>query len=237
MLKRNASFKNRFQGDEIFIVANGPSLNNFGPENLQGRKVIVMNHFELAPWKSNVKIVAHCIGEPVNSPAWEDPTPSIDGTEAMSYWLHVSALRNADVRATLGRKSLHFVKAIIKPDLWSGRAPDLTRSTLAYQTTAQLAISVALYMGFKAIYLVGFDHDWLTTRGHSPHFYAESDEVKPSDLSIFSYYEMMLISLNMWRIYFALQRSANNAGARILNLSDPSYLDVFERRAKPDGPL
>ena len=234
-LHRNLALRDAHVGESVFVVANGPSLNNFGPSNLFGKKVIVMNHFELADWKSRVDIVAHCIGEPFDSPAWEDPTLSVMGTEARSYWLHISALRDPAVRKCAGSKPVHFTQSIIKPGIWGERRIDLSRSTLGYQTTAQLAISVALHMGFTTIYLVGFNHDWLCTRGHSPHFYADDADVPPADLSRFTYAQMIDISARMWHFYHALDRSARIAGARVINLSEPSFLDVFPTGPRPEG--
>ena len=230
-LPRNDALRDAYVGETVYVVANGPSLLNFGPKNLFGRRVIVMNHFELANWKFEVDIVAHCIGEPFDSPAWEDPTSSIFGTDARSYWLHISALRDPAVSRCATSKPLHFTHSTIKPGLWSGGRIDLTRPTLGYQTTAQLAICVALHMGFSTIYLVGFNHDWLCTRGHSPHFYVDSADVPPADLSRFTYKQMIDISARMWSFYYALDRSARSVGARVINLSEPSFLDVF-----PTGP-
>jgi hypothetical protein len=230
-LPRNSALRDAHSGETVYVVANGPSLLNFGPKNLFGQKVIVMNHFELADWKSEVEIVAHCLGEPFDSPAWEDPTSSICGTDARSYWLHISAILDPAVSRCAESKPLHFAQAIIKPGLWGGGRIDLSRPTLGYQTTAQLAISVALHMGFSTIYLVGFNHDWLCTRGHSPHFYADDADVPPADLSRFTYAQMIGISARMWAYYHALERSARSTGARVINLSEPSFLDVF-----PTGP-
>ena len=50
---------------------------------------------------------------------------------------------------------------------------DLTEPALHYQSTSQMAIAAAIYMGFSEIYLVGFDHNWLCTKEISPHFYEE----------------------------------------------------------------
>jgi hypothetical protein len=45
-----------------------------------------------------------------------------------------------------------------------------------------MAIMVALYMGFKVVKLLGFDHDWLVSKGISPHFYEEKKGIAQADL-------------------------------------------------------
>lgn len=236
-LRKNGALRGAHAGETVYVVANGPSLLNFGARNLFGKKVIVMNHFELADWKTEVDIVAHCIGEPFDSPAWEDPTSSIFGTDARTYWLHISALRDPAVQQCAASKPLHFAQSTIKPGLWGGGRIDLSRPTLGYQTTAQLAISVALHMGFTTVYLVGFNHDWLCTRGHSPHFYADNADVPPADLSRFTYAQMIDISARMWAYYRALDKSARAMGAQVINLSEPSFLDVFPTGPAPSATL
>jgi hypothetical protein len=230
-LRRNAALRHSHKGEEVFVLANGPSLNNYDVTKLAGRQAIVMNHFQLAPWKDTVDIVAHCYGEPARSPAWEDPTPVVAGTNARSYWFHISAKRLlaplpiADDK----RRRIHYAMASVEPGLWHGRAMNLSWPALSYQTTAQLAIMVALHLGYARVNLLGFDHDWLCTRGHSPHFYEEREGIAKADLSKFSYYEVIRFSERMWRIYFALKRTADACGAHIVNLSNPTFLDVFDR--------
>jgi hypothetical protein len=93
-----------------------------------------------------------------------------------------------------------------------------------------MAISIAMYMGFKKIYLLGLDHDWLVTRGNSPHFYQENKNTVSADLSIFTYTEMIEISLNLFKTYEKLRIISIKEGSEIINLSEPSYLDVFSKQ-------
>lgn len=91
-----------------------------------------------------------------------------------------------------------------------------------------MGLMVGLYMGYKKIYLLGFDHDWLCQRNISPHFYDERENIPKADLSKFSYYELIRFSQNMWDIYIKLKSTAIKSGVKVINLSRPTYLDVFE---------
>lgn len=223
-LKKNATLKNRYSGKSVYILGNGPSLSNFDLKRIEKECVITMNHFELHPLKDQFKIVAHCVGEPYKSVTWEDPRPMFEGVKANSYWV------NADSRSFFSRENSYNVHYYL-PGLRSNArlldGSNLTGIALRYQSTSQMAINVALFLGFKKIYLLGFDHDWLVTRGHSPHFYEERDGVEKADLSRFSYVEMIRISLSLFEIYEKLAFVAKKRGALIVNLSRPSYLDVF----------
>ncbi len=227
-LKSNEKYINFGKSKEVYVLANGPSLNNFPIDNLFGKEVIVMNNFHLSPWKDKVKIVAHCIGEPFESIAWENPEKIIKGTDSYSYWLHYSNYKKADL-SRLTDKAIHYVIPAIPPGLtFKTNRLNFGFIVPAYQTTAQMALMLAMYMGYNKIYLLGFDHDWLSNRNVSTHFYKPSDQVKKSDLSIFSYYDLMTFVKRKWEIYIKIKDIAESRGVKIINLSNPSYLDVFE---------
>lgn len=233
-IHKNRELKDIYNGKTVYILANGPSLNNFPIDQLEGKDVIVMNAFHLASWKNKVNIIAHCFGEPTNSTAWEDPRTMFNGTNAMSYWLHVSSKNRIDT-SFLSGKQLRYVYPVVPTRLWrNSRKINLARPVIGYMTTAQLAIEVALHMGFKKIYLLGFDHDWLSNRNLSPHFYKENESVKPADLSGFSYYSLIKMVKEKWEIYYKLKHVATADKARIINLSRPTYLDVFSYNDKDE---
>lgn len=230
-LNRNSELRNKYFGGQVYILGNGPSLNNFDLERIYGHEVITMNHFELHPQKSKFKIVAHCIGEPYSSRTWEDPIPMLNGVKAETYWFNADAVEFFSKQESY---DIHYYLSGIRASALVLSGDDLTGVALQYQSTAQMAINVALFLGFKDIYLLGFDHDWLVTRGHSPHFYEERDGVDKADLSQYAYIDMIRISLNLFEIYVKLRQIAQKRNARIWNLSKPSYLDVFPS-LKPAG--
>tara|TARA_X000000950_G_scaffold14462_1_gene15640 strand:- start:15595 stop:16377 length:783 start_codon:yes stop_codon:yes gene_type:complete len=229
---KNSKLRYSKKGERVFVIANGPSLNNFDITSLYGKEVIVMNNFDLAEWKDKVSIVAHCIGEPKSSDHWgKDQIEIMSNTNAKSYWFHISNSKEVNSSELSNNKNCHYVFSIYPSGLWNNNKEiNLAKPVLGYQTTAQLAIMVALHYGYKEIFLIGFDHDWLSNRNISPHFYEERDGVRKADLSVFPYYELINISQTMWKIYMKLKLSANKVNSRIINLSNPSFLDVFEKK-------
>lgn len=224
LTQRNKTLKNKYVGETVYILGNGPSLNNYNLKLIAPCNVITMNHFELHPMKQEFNIVAHCIGEPYNSSTWEDPSPMLDGVTADTYWFNMDARKFFSGREI---RNVYFYLQDPSGACSMSKRNDLTSAALPYQSTSQMAISVAMYMGFKKIFLIGFDHDWLVTRGHSPHFYEEQEGVAPADLSGFTYAEMIKISLNLFNIYLMIKKIADKNGIKIYNISNPTYLDVF----------
>lgn len=229
ILLNNRKWQNFYANEKVFIIANGPSLSKIDRKLFKGQKVIVMNSFEKAIWKDEVDIVAHCYAEPYCSSAWskEHIIESISGTNSKSYWLDYSS---NDKLNKCGKKHLfHYVLPLYEANLWGKKQIHLHKPSLVYQTTAQLSIMVAFYMGFSEIALLGFDHDWLASRDYARHFF--SNEKEDTDkLGEMSYLDIINFMQRMWQIYYKLEENARLNNISIYNLSTSTYLDVFERR-------
>ncbi len=226
ILRRNQAWRNRYLNDEVVVVGNGPSLRQLDHAYLMNKKVIVMNNFYRGAWAKKIRPVATCFGEPPNSSAWEDPTVIFEMTPSDSYWLHFDNIKkggplNFDER-------FNYVLPGIGPRLFRQSEVRLDRLSLSYENTGILAIEIALYMGFKLITLVGFDHDWLASPEFSRHFY--SDQKDATDMiGRLSYLNLINSAGRTWQGYYALDRASKSHGARIVNCSTHSFLDVFER--------
>lgn len=227
LLQANVACRNRFSGQRVWVLGNGPSLAAVDRGVFRDDPVIVMNNFHRSDWKHEVFAVAHCIGEAPDSPAWTDPAEIINGTTAETYWLPVAAAKH--LHGLAPGKVVQYVLAGIEPRRWGSRIIDLSRLSLGYQTTAILAIEVALHLGFSDIRLLGFDHDWLASPDYSRHFYSAEKE-EEDKLGTFSYLQVLQMVTRMWEGYYALLRAAAVHGAQISNWTTGSYLDVFERR-------
>jgi hypothetical protein len=227
-LNRNKIYRNIYSNEVVYILGNGPSLNNFDLTKLKGLKVITMNNFQLHPNKDDFNIIAHCIGEPYTSTTWQDPSNIIENINAETFWFNLDAVEYFKKNPT--KKKINFYLSGVSAEALWIKGDNLTGIALGYQSTSQMAINLALYMGFSNIYLLGLDHDWLVTRGYSPHFYKEQDGVEKSDLSKFTYTQMIEISLKLFKIYKKLKRNSEIKSSNIYNISEPSYLDVFERK-------
>ena len=104
--------------------------------------------------------------------------------------------------------------------------------SLGAQTTAVLALQVAIFMGFKKINLVGFEHSWLATPTFLPHFYSD---VKDDDdhISNMSYLDLIESCRLMWKQYECVKVCAESRGIEIVNLTPDTFLDVFSKSSKP----
>ena len=183
-----------------------------------------MNNFHLSELSNSLAPVAHCVGEPPCSSAWSDPSKMIHGVKSDSYWFNASVygyLPNVN-------KNINYILGGIAPRVWGGRKVDLSAVTLNYQTTAIMAIQVAIYMGFDNIKLVGFDHDWLANPDYSRHFY--SDKKSEDDtLGELEYRVVLDFVAKMWDGYYALLVTSKKYDISIVNETEGSFLDVFKK--------
>lgn len=227
ILKKNTS-RLGSKSSKVFVLGNGPSLREVASESLGDSDVIVMNSFTKGDFKPKGKVVAHCYGEPQSADSWsvEDAVECLSVSKAQSIWCHFSTY--ADIKKFVPEELLHPVVPGIEADFGNHISLDLSGVCFAYGTTAQLAIQVAIFYGYDEIILLGFDHDWASVKEYSRHFY--SDDRDPFDTFKQRPYVAQLAELHrVWSIYYRLRRYSEKKNIKIVNGTNGSYLDVFER--------
>ena len=186
-----------------------------------------MNSFPLYYERlEELNLVAYCFGEPVNSKSFSSSQLQLilgKLPKGVDIWLNPS-LKN--ILANSAYLNIYYPWAIVPHRLWY-LVPQSSLVFLEYQTTAQLAISVAFSYGYEEVELYGFDHDWLASPDYSKHFYSDKKEATDT-LSDFSYMEILDLVSNMWRIYKAQRMLATKRKVRVSNKSSKSFLDVFD---------
>lgn len=106
------------------------------------------------------------------------------------------------------------------------------------------ALIHAINIGFKEIYLAGVDHSWLgsirvekdnTVTMEHTHVYGS-----PTRLPIFSYidekrhlHDMLMKFVYTFRSYFHIRSYAESKDACIINITEGSFIDAFEKRNLP----
>lgn len=99
-----------------------------------------------------------------------------------------------------------------------GNIPGLQCVTLS-------CLIVAIYMGFKEIFFLDCEHNWLSFRNPetAPHFYSEDY----SNFKVkFSYEEKFMEGLLLFKSYRLLKQKFSNV--KIYNCTPNSFLDVFD---------
>jgi len=237
ILSGNARFRNLHAGKRCFVIGNGSSLANQELQPLKNELTFVMNAF----WK-------HQIVEQWQPSYYFFADPALfDGSNvirsffsslqsrihATTYFVPIYAEHVVREQSLLPASKTNYVKFTERLSLKLRSEIDFAVDVPSVQSTSQMAIMAAIYMGCSPIYLLGLDHDWLSHRGRDKHFYqgstVEGDPNETKDLSHFGYKSEMESMLTLWNGYESLLAIAERQNIRIFNATEGGFLDVFER--------
>lgn len=214
--------------DLVAIIANGPSVNKLDlPTLMADIDVIVMNNFFNHPDAPELNIVAYCVGEQGANVSSYDFSRVLQ-VQSRTFWFSADF---ADRLSPLKEDVFLYMPGNDRALDLPPRDLNLSRPAPGYETTAQMAIFVALGLGYKKILLFGYDHNFLSAGQFLDHFYAEDDISTRSILIDGSsdYHELIKNCDRMWARYKRIKEYADTKGVKLLNCGTDSYLDVFER--------
>ena len=235
-LSRNLRFSNLHQGQRCFVIATGSSLKRQNLKLLAGEICIGVSNLFVHPCYKIFKPQYHCV------PPWHPPITEA----AMITWFTemASATGDASLFVSLSDKA-RVAKAtgsandniyyLYHNDVAYNRSPgiDLTAPIPSPRSVTISALYLAVYLGCRDIYLLGFDHDWLAHVGESLHCYEESQHaLNRNGYDEWGAYEMepqFRNLLELWKQYRALKKMASARGTTIYNATDGGWLDVFQR--------
>ena len=222
-LKKNKSIKNRHLGERCFVVMNGPSINELDLSFLKGEIVFASNYF----YRSEL---AKVVGP--NYYCWAD-SKLFDKDESIAV---VGEIKKVCPQAVLLLHHKAFKRFGDREDVFYiycrhmanvfGISTNLACNASNYSTVAFHAVSEALYMGFKEIYILGLDF----APGAFKHFAnlgvdCEDPTKKESKFDVAG---------NYWNYTksqyesFYLREYADKHNQRIINLNPDSYIRAFE---------
>ena len=245
-LENNKALVNRHHGERCFILCNGPSVKHQDLLPLRNEIVISVSSGYLHKDFDNISPRYHC----VPNVTWNCLPHNTIGelTEAhVIEWFKEMDRRIGNAELFLGHTEYGFVKS---NKLFDGRKIhylcmerafidqervliDLSTVIPTPQSVPIMALMVAMYLGFKQIYLLGTDHDSLQQGTYN---YAFEPTVTKGFGGVDSegkvtapmYTELMAYA-ELWSQYRHLKRIAESNGAQIFNATHGGALDEFER--------
>ncbi len=229
LVRRNDAFKNIHDGERCFILGTGPSLNTLAEsqvDRLKSEVVFGVNSL----YKSDVGAAL----EPryytlLDSFYWEvEKWNGIYAEVASQY------ASNPPIFIT-GTGAQHFVDNLVlsKPSIYlyfkkyptTKMSAEITENLYATMNCVSTSILVAIYMGFKEIYLLGCDYNAFCNAGVG-HCYDDKEELKDSPYNLAFYLKFYWITTEF---HYLVAKLANNSGVKIVNLTPGSLLDAYPR--------
>ena len=216
------------------MVANGPSLASERFESIIGEDLITMNFFN--KHKDSDKIIPkyHVMADSADFNDAEKNLNEALKLNANCFILHDSS-KIFISKFNLNNNVVYFNPAIASLDQYIGGMFDFDMNIPRPRTSAQLAMMLALYLGYEEIYLLGVDESQLSNRKQvNNHFYFQSRAELEIETSSTSYLERLHGKAKTFEGYCAIKRVSDNAGVKIVNLNVNSRLDIFEFGALND---
>jgi len=236
-LKENLTLKDTRKGERCFILATGPSIKHQNLKLLQDENCIALSNFFVHPDYSIINPEYYCIAPyhpPITEDAWQNWMDEIEkNTGEAKLFFGMSDKNRNETHGRFKNRDIYYLKF---GGLWDRNTPrsiDISRIVPGPQSASIMALYVALYLGFKKIYLLGCDHDWLLHVNKSVHFYPE----KNHSMVRSGYNEWFQEDLEgqfrdyitLWRQYKGIREIASRNGAQIFNATKGGLLDIFPK--------
>lgn len=237
ILDRNRRLCGCHQGQRCFILACGPSIKEQDLKPLKGEICISVSNFFVHPDYNLIRPQYHCL------PAWGPEVKE----EIWDRWVEEMRVRTgnaviffafADRDRNKGceNREVYYLDFSGSLEDMAGHGLDLCRPVPGPATASGIPLEVAVYMGFREIYLLGFDHDWVLHIGHVTNFYPLEQHVITEggshDPGVWDRKDLEPLfgaCFGLWQQYKAIHAVASSKGISIFNATRGGLLDVFPR--------
>lgn len=205
-------FKNKYEGKRCFIIGNGPSLTVSDLEKLKGETTFASHGIFYIYDKTDWRPTFYCAQDAKLISEKYDVIKNFC-SESINFFGVVSYIENYPKFT----KDALLVNLIIEEfeDNYPKFSEDLSIGAYEGLTVTYFNIQLAIYMGFKEIYLLGVDHFY---SGDENDHFSQKDictNVPQTDKTTFS--------------YMKAQQYAKSHGIKIINVTRGGHLEVFER--------
>lgn len=237
LLGQNVAIRNRHVGQRCFILGAGASIKEQNLKLLKGECVISVSNTFVHPDFHSIKPRYHVLPTMLYGHSglysadrfvgWLKEMQENTGDAEMFF--HIGDRTMIQQAGLFQNRIVHWVDYVE----WNGMTQfplDLARIPHV-GSVSELAITVALYLGFDEIYLLGFDHDWF--RGTLVYFYdhkqqhvMKPDENKLVAAGIDAEFQMRRHAdiFRKYKYLFQFRKNIYNA-----NADRAHYLDVFPK--------
>jgi hypothetical protein len=236
ILSINSRFCDIHQNERCFILATGPSIRHQNLVGLKGEICIAVSNFYLHPDFSAIQPAYYCLAP------WHPPHGEVAYVNLVNEVLRAGLstkvyLGLSDLDKTKNLYNQHQSRMFylnlnqMETHCNNQQQLNITSNLLVPESVTIMAIQVAIYMGFREIYLLGVDHDAIlniSKQFANAHFYEETQAILKTDVGEFK--SSLISYLRLWDQYEYLNHVARRKGIQILNATHGGLLDVFERR-------
>ena len=216
-------YKSLHKGERVFLIGNGPSLADTDLDLIANEKSIAMNRVSLlykeTSWRPTYYLFA---SDNINHPIWGDDWQesvnlAVSQKETKSFIWSEFADRVND------HPNIHYFDHVTEPEIAEEGSFSLNVSQFISKTgtTMNMALQLALYMGFSEIILLGCDMNWRSSKSESVdpnHFHPDYQANIPDGFTE---------QQRMRKTHETAHQKILKQGSRVYNASIKTVLDVY----------
>jgi len=233
VLSKNLELKNKYQDERCFIIGNGTSINRQDLTKLKNEFVFVCNHFYFHNQINEIKPTFYSMIEPILAPPafikkmFPATIQKIDSFACQNldttFFFNIQYKKYIDEKKLFLQNKVHYL-------LFSGGGfsdkmnLEMSKPNPSGRGSIYFMLSMAWYLGFKRIYILGCDADYILD-GYERHFYGDDLSLQRRKSNLESA-KMLCEELKMLDI---LKRYFEKEDVRVFNAGKGGFLDVFER--------
>ncbi len=210
-----AEYKNKYEGQRCFVIGNGPSLTLEDLEKLS----------------DEITFASHLIFQSFDKTKWRPTFYCVEDTELLENNIQniINISSEYEQGFFTGNTFYNLPKAFLnnkKNSFWFvdnfrwDKEPDFSLNANSYIaegfTVTYAIIQLAVYMGFKEIYLLGVDHHYTADNSYSSMI---------SDGKIYNTPKLDKSTLS----YKKAEEVCDSVGVKIKNATRGGHLEVYER--------
>lgn len=252
-LSGNASFKNKFKGKRCFIIGNGPSLNDMDLSLLENEYTFTVNQLPKNNQFESINTTFHLWSDARffnldenddGDMALLETMKKVNSPDNKPIVFYEIAAKEMVKKFELDKElDIHYFAALqfTKKRYLKKDSIDFTKVVCNWPTVIQIAITMAIYMGFSEIYLLGLDctgfiniaETKLKVYSHGIKYAFDVSEAEKKRMeksnSMYSMKQELLCQAELFDDYDLLSDYAKRKGIKIFNATRGGLLESFER--------
>lgn len=230
IIDKNKTLKNIHSGERCFILGNAPSVANQNLLPLRNEIVFSVSQGYKNRFYKKIKPKYHVFpifSSPQNENLLFFKNEAQKRILADKIFFNILDRKFINESQLFSDKDLYYLSMFSNDFMNKFDIPQIDKTVPGAQSVPIMAIMIAMYMGFKDIYLLGVHHDWFITKKYeysfTNFFRANDSYVKRSKI-----FDELPIINNLFSSYRALHKIAKNNNINIYNASEGGILDEFE---------
>ncbi|MDH5719788.1 MAG: DUF115 domain-containing protein [Spirochaetia bacterium] len=216
---RLLKFDNTCRDEECVILGNGPSLHGFDFNRLKGKKVFALNKFYLAYENTDFRASYHVIVNRFVIEQSKDFILNLNYPVFLSYdnaggWLPK-------------KKNIYYIR---RGGFYLDFQPHPYFYTCEGYTVTYVALQLAYWMGFKTVYLLGVDHNFIYEGKPNEEMIMNGDDINHFHPGYFKNQKWQNPDLEASEAAYSLANFIyTRGGRRIYNATEGTKLDIFPK--------